>query len=125
MTTTVTEHDTERIEELSGRLFMAGLEALELLNVDLGLRLGLYTALDRQGASTSSELAATAGIAERYAGEWLEQQAVTGVLDVDDTTADADAGGTRCPSGTPWCCSTPTARPTPPHWRRSSPKRAE
>jgi hypothetical protein len=31
------------------------------------------------------------GIAERYAREWLEQQAVTGILDVDDVGAEAKA----------------------------------
>src|SRR5688500_10372489 len=89
MTITITEQDTERVEALSGRLFMAGLEALELLNVEVGLRLGLYAVLAERGPSTTGELAASAGIAERYAREWLEQQAVTGIVDVDDVSADA------------------------------------
>lgn len=33
---------------------------------------------------TSTGLASQAGIDERYAREWLEQQAVTGILEVDD-----------------------------------------
>jgi 2-polyprenyl-3-methyl-5-hydroxy-6-metoxy-1,4-benzoquinol methylase len=86
--TATTNIDTDRVEALSGRLFMAGLEALELLNVELGLRLGLYAALADKGQLTTSELAATTGISERYAREWLEQQAVTGVLEVDDVAAD-------------------------------------
>jgi SAM-dependent methyltransferase len=89
ITDTITEQDTEQVEALSGRLFMAGLEALELLNVELGRRLGLYAALAEAGPSTSDELAGAAGIAERYAREWLEQQAVTGIVDVDDVTAGA------------------------------------
>jgi 2-polyprenyl-3-methyl-5-hydroxy-6-metoxy-1,4-benzoquinol methylase len=91
MTTTIAADNAERAEALSGRLFMAGLEALELLNVELGLRLGLYVALQQRGPLTSRQLAAATGIAERYAREWLEQQAVTGILDVDDVGADADA----------------------------------
>ena len=43
--TTIIEPDAEQVEALSGRVFMAGLEALELLNLELGLRLGLYAAL--------------------------------------------------------------------------------
>jgi hypothetical protein len=74
---------------LSGRLFTSGLEALELLNVELGLRVGLYAALAASGPSTAGELATSAGIAERYAREWLEQHAVTGIIDVDDVTAGA------------------------------------
>jgi 2-polyprenyl-3-methyl-5-hydroxy-6-metoxy-1,4-benzoquinol methylase len=87
---TITEHDVEKVDALSGRLFMAGLEALELLSVELGLRLGLYAALADEGPLSSGELAVGGRIAERYAREWLEQQAVTGILDVDDIEADAD-----------------------------------
>jgi len=36
------------------------------------------------GASSSEELAAAAGLNERYVREWLEQQATTGILDVDE-----------------------------------------
>ena len=89
-TTTTTLPDVERKEAFSGRLFMAGLEALELVALELGQRLGLYAALDERGPLTTPELAAAAGIAPRYAQEWLEQQTVTGVLEVDDLTAAAD-----------------------------------
>ncbi|MGH8887496.1 MAG: hypothetical protein ACRDYX_20475 [Egibacteraceae bacterium] len=42
----------------------------------LGLRLDLYAALRDGGPATPAGLAARAGIDERYAREWLEQQAV-------------------------------------------------
>jgi len=80
--------DELRVEDFAGSLFAACLGALELANVELGVRLNLYDAL--LGASlTARELSAKAGIAERYAQEWLEQQAVAGVLDVDDVTKPA------------------------------------
>jgi 2-polyprenyl-3-methyl-5-hydroxy-6-metoxy-1,4-benzoquinol methylase len=82
----VTDEDASRVEDLSGRLFLACLAALELANVELGVRLGLYEALSGAGPSTAAELARTAGIAERYAQEWLEQQAVAGIVDVDDAS---------------------------------------
>lgn len=75
---------------LDQRLLDAAIGALELFGVHLGSRLGLYDAL-RGGAATVQELADAAGIAPRYAQEWLEQQAVAGVLEVDDVTADAGA----------------------------------
>jgi 2-polyprenyl-3-methyl-5-hydroxy-6-metoxy-1,4-benzoquinol methylase len=86
MSTTIdlTQQDTAQVEAFSGQLFMAGLGALELLSVELGLRLGLYEALAGHGPTTVAELASATGIAERYAQEWLEQQAVSGTLDVDD-----------------------------------------
>jgi SAM-dependent methyltransferase len=71
-------------EGFVGRLFEAGLGGFDLLTVYVGDRLGLYHALERAGSVTPAELAAAAGIHERYAREWLEQQAVTGVLEVDD-----------------------------------------
>ena len=70
---------SERGAALAGRLFEALLGTADLLNVYLGDRLGLYAALAQGGPATSAELAARAGIAERYAREWLEQQAVGGI----------------------------------------------
>lgn len=71
-------------EHLSDRLFQALVHTLELFGVYLGKRLGLYTTLHAHGPLSPGGLAAAAGIAERYAREWLEQQAVAGLLAVDD-----------------------------------------
>ncbi len=76
----------ERRDALVGKLFGATIEALDLLSVYLGDQLGLYRAL-AGGPLTAPELAAAAGIHERYAREWLEQQAASGILDVE---AEAD-----------------------------------
>jgi SAM-dependent methyltransferase len=72
-----------RRDALVERLSAAALGALDLLAVYLGDRLGLYRTLASQGTLTAGELARLAGIDERYAREWLEQQAVTGILEVD------------------------------------------
>lgn len=82
--------DGARVEEFAGRLFAACLATLELANVELGSRLGLYEAMASSGPLTSTELAGRVGIAERYAREWLEQQTVAGVLDVDDPSKPAE-----------------------------------
>jgi ubiquinone/menaquinone biosynthesis C-methylase UbiE len=73
---------------LTERLFASAVGALDLAGVYLGDRLGLYTALTEGGAATAPELAARAGIDARYAREWLEQQAVTGILEAE--TVDGD-----------------------------------
>ena len=78
------------VEALVGRLFEAALGAMDLYAVGLGVRLGLYAALHEGGPATSTDLAARAGIAERYAREWLEQQAVTGLLEVETAGTAAD-----------------------------------
>jgi SAM-dependent methyltransferase len=82
---TKTLTDTEQAERdvLVGRLFGATLGALELFHVYLGDRLGLYRALAAGGPLTAAELAAAAGINQRYAREWLEQEAVAGILVVE------------------------------------------
>ncbi|MCU1357975.1 MAG: methyltransferase protein [Acidimicrobiales bacterium] len=85
----LTGDDEAKVEDLAGRLFMASLATVELANVELGVRLGLYEALAGAGAITAGELASRAGIVERYAQEWLEQQAVAGMVDVDDTASPA------------------------------------
>jgi SAM-dependent methyltransferase len=77
----------DRTDALAERLFGAALGALELYSVYLGTELGLYRALDERGPLVSEELAEAAGIAPRYAREWLEQQAVAGLIEVEDTGA--------------------------------------
>jgi SAM-dependent methyltransferase len=64
---------------LSLRMFTAMLHTQEMLACYLGARLGLYELL-AQGPLSPAELAERAGIATRYAREWLEQQAVAGLL---------------------------------------------
>ena len=89
--TTVNREDESEVEAFAERLFAACLGAMELANVELGLRLGLYDALAGAGPTTPSELASRSGIAPRYAREWLEQQTVAGVVDVDDETAPSES----------------------------------
>jgi 2-polyprenyl-3-methyl-5-hydroxy-6-metoxy-1,4-benzoquinol methylase len=80
----IAETDEARRDALVQRLFTATVNSLELLHVYIGDRLGLYRLMaDRGSAISASELAVAASISERYAREWLEQQAVAGILDVD------------------------------------------
>jgi len=71
-------------DALAERLFGATVGALELFSVYLGAQLGLYRILDEGDGLTQRELAELAGIGERYAQEWLEQQAVAGLIDVEN-----------------------------------------
>lgn len=86
-------------DDLVERLFSASLGMGEVLTVYLGDVLGLYRALERAGSMTASELATEAGIFERYAREWLEQQAAAGILEVDDVSAPADERRYLLPPG--------------------------
>lgn len=78
-------------EALTTRLPQATIHALELYGIYLGKELGLYEALKSGRRITPPELARAAGIAPRYAREWLEQQAVAGFVRVESPTAPAEA----------------------------------
>jgi 2-polyprenyl-3-methyl-5-hydroxy-6-metoxy-1,4-benzoquinol methylase len=76
------EAGTELADALVERIFSSVLAAFDIFAVSLGDRLGYYRALVENGPQTSGGLAALTGTNERYTREWLEQQAVTGILDV-------------------------------------------
>lgn len=78
---------TERAEALTERLFLASAEAMDLLTVYIGDRLGFYRELAGGDALTTAELAARTQTDERYVREWCEQQTATGILEVDDAAA--------------------------------------
>jgi 2-polyprenyl-3-methyl-5-hydroxy-6-metoxy-1,4-benzoquinol methylase len=82
MTTEPVAIEPRTADALVGRLFEASLGMVDILSVYMGDRLGLYRALRDGGSSTPRDLANRAGIDPRYAREWLEQQAATGILDV-------------------------------------------
>ena len=89
MEETATERAAEQeVEEFAGWVFDRLLGGMELLSIYLGDRLGLYQAL-LEGPATVTELSARAGVHERYTREWLEQQAVAGILVVDGEGAAA------------------------------------
>lgn len=91
--------DPDQTEAFVGRLFEAALSTIDLLTVYIGDRLGLYEGLRDGAPLTPSELASRCSINERYAREWLEQQAVTGILTVDDVAASDDARRYSLPEG--------------------------
>ncbi|HCT80046.1 MAG TPA: SAM-dependent methyltransferase [Micromonosporaceae bacterium] len=73
------------------RMWKSLLATQELLSAYLGVRLGLYDVLAAaEKPLAAAEVAARAGVAVRYAREWLEQQAVASILTVDDVRAQPD-----------------------------------
>jgi SAM-dependent methyltransferase len=73
----------DRTAALAQRLFEQTVQVGEAAATWLGIELGWYAALRDSGPATAAELAARTGTAPRYTREWLEQQAVAGVLDAD------------------------------------------
>ena len=86
------------LDDVAGRVFEATIAAFDILAIHIGDRLGLYRALAEGGPATAVELAARTRIHPRYAREWLEQQAATGLLVADNGVADGDARRFRVPA---------------------------
>lgn len=80
---------TDPREALAEQLIAGTTASFEMLSVWLGLRLGLYSAL-AEAPGTAAEVAQRAGVDARYAREWLEHQAVAGILAVDDPSRGAE-----------------------------------
>ena len=84
------EIDTRAASQaLVERVVSSTIGLFDLAGIYLGQRLGLYRALHDGGPANSTELAERAGIDERYTREWLEHQAVTGLLEAADAAAGA------------------------------------
>jgi SAM-dependent methyltransferase len=90
-------------ESVADRLLHAAVGTMDLMAVYLGDRLGWYTALRDHGPATPEELAVRTGTSSRYAREWLEQQAVTGLLEV------AEEGRFRLPPAVAEVLTDPTS----------------
>lgn len=79
----------EASEEFSDKIFTDLLGALSTFATSIGVELGWYEALAGTDSMSPPELAAATSTDERYAQEWLEQQAVSGYLSVIDAAAPA------------------------------------
>jgi hypothetical protein len=104
----VSEHQTEagsvqspeqRRDALVGRIFGSCIGFMEILSIYVGDRLGFYQALVEDDGATASQLADATATDERYAREWLEQQAVAAILEVDDADAQPEERCYRLPEG--------------------------
>jgi len=105
----ISVEESQRRDALVGRIFQSVLEAQDLFHIYLGSQLGLYDALRSQGWATSADLAEATQLSERYVREWLEQQAVSGLLDVEDVGRTPTLVATRSPQAMRRCCSRRTA----------------
>ncbi len=79
---------TDPADALVERLLDATVDMMDVLSIALGDRLAFYRCLAERGALSAGELADSTGTVERYAREWLEQQAVTGLLEVSSETSE-------------------------------------
>ena len=79
--------DDAKVEALQERLFTELNGAMSILNMYLGDKLGLFTALIETGPVTAEAFATKTGLNERYVLEWLECMAAGEFLDYDSSTS--------------------------------------
>lgn len=87
--TTTSSHRAHTVESFTEHLLEGAARTFELFSIHLGDQLGYYRLLAAVGPLDSVELSERSGTQERYAREWLEQQAACGLLEVDDEGASA------------------------------------
>jgi 2-polyprenyl-3-methyl-5-hydroxy-6-metoxy-1,4-benzoquinol methylase len=81
------------------RMLQSTAGLFNIFTIYMGDRLGYYQALATNAWMNSNELAKQTGTHERYAREWLEQQTVAAILEVEDETEEALSRRYRLPSG--------------------------
>src|ERR671910_1842904 len=89
----------QRRDALVERIFGSCIGFMEILSIYVGDRLGFYRALVGNSGASTSQLADATGTNERYAREWLEQQAVAGILAVEDAGAAPEKRRYSIPAG--------------------------
>ena len=81
----MSEIDNDKLGALVGKMLADLGGAFSVPTVRIGFRLGLFDALHR-GPASAAELAAGAGLAERYVREWALAQAANGYVSYDAAT---------------------------------------
>lgn len=99
MSSTISLGETEvaRRDAFVERLLQSTAGFFDIFTVYIGDRLGYYDLLAEGQAVTSTELARRSATHERYVREWLEQQTVAGILQVENPEAEAGARRFRLP----------------------------
>jgi len=75
--------DEKKLQQFLEKMIVDLGAAMSVPLVRIGIHLGLYKAMNGVGPMTSAEFARKANISERYAREWLAQNAASGYLTYD------------------------------------------
>jgi 2-polyprenyl-3-methyl-5-hydroxy-6-metoxy-1,4-benzoquinol methylase len=84
MTTTAPQPDPASVDAFAGHLIDVLNHGSLCLMLSVGHRTGLFDAMQGMPPSTSVEIAAAAGLDERYVREWLGAMATARVVEVDE-----------------------------------------
>ena len=87
---TQSESIAEQRDAFIERFFQFASGTFNIFTIYIGDRLGLYRAMAEAGPLTAKDLAERTGTHERYIREWLEQQTVSGIVEVEDNLLQAE-----------------------------------
>lgn len=79
-------YDSEKADAFAERFLTALNNGALCLMTSVGHRAGLFDAMRQLPPSTSQEIAARAGLDERYVREWLSAMVTAGVVEIDPAT---------------------------------------
>lgn len=79
---TLSQEESKQRDAFVERILASAGGAFDIFTMHIGQKLGYYQALSAGVSLTSLDLAQQTNTQERYAREWLEQQTVSGVLNV-------------------------------------------
>src|SRR2546427_3852624 len=83
---TQADFDPAKAETFAGRVLTALNDGALCLMISVGHRTGLFDVLSTLPPATSAEVAAHAGLHERYVREWLGAMVTAGGVEVDPAT---------------------------------------
>ncbi|MBI1882427.1 MAG: methyltransferase domain-containing protein [Chloroflexi bacterium] len=97
-TFTLTTEQAAQRDAFVERMLKSTSGVFDIFTIYIGDQLGFYRALTNGEALTSVELATRTTTHERYVREWLEQQTVAGILEVENPTNEATVRLFRLPA---------------------------
>jgi len=98
MNPTLTVEEAQQRDSFVERMLDSVRGLFDIFAIYLGDQMGFYQALAADGSATSVELAAHTHAHERYVREWLEQQTVFGILEVENHEASPTERRFRLPA---------------------------
>jgi len=84
--------DTQKTEEIAGKMLQVLNNGAVAVMASIGHRIGLFDAMSALPPSTSAEIAAAAGLDERYVREWLGAMVVSEIVECDPSGVNAPTG---------------------------------
>ncbi len=94
----LTEAEIKSRDEFVERLLKSTKGVFDIFSIYLGDQLGFYQILSDSEPRTSIELASKTNANERYVREWLEQQTVAGILEVENPQGEPKSRRFRLPA---------------------------